>query len=172
MSTVTIRQVFNVNGVPTDVTSFVLSDAAGVYGVKRNDTGTLVVAGGTAMTWVATGTYEYTFTAPTAGLTYTAYYRITTITGTVYQLQDSITDTTSDEVAMPALTGDNLVDTYNSLVVERLRVARDGPKVTYLVDSQRVDWNQYMEVLEKRILAIRKEIAQSQPVEFLDVAYG
>lgn len=68
---ITLQFVFEIDGVATDVTSAVLSDATGAYGVKRNDTGAAVVADGTAMTRTATGTYEYSFTPPADGLTYT-----------------------------------------------------------------------------------------------------
>jgi hypothetical protein len=68
----TIRRVFEVEGVPTDVTSAKLSDPTGTYGVKRNDTDAVVVADDTAMTKVSTGTYEYTFTG-VEGVAYTAY---------------------------------------------------------------------------------------------------
>jgi hypothetical protein len=72
MSTVTVRTYVRLSGTLTDATSVSLDDGAGV-GVKRNDTDALVVAAGTAMTKVSTGVYEYTFTAPAEGLTYTYY---------------------------------------------------------------------------------------------------
>jgi len=62
-----------VGDVLTDVTTAKLSDPTGVYGVKRDDTDAVVVADGTAMTRTATGKYEYTFTEPAAGLSYTGY---------------------------------------------------------------------------------------------------
>lgn len=68
----TVRKTFSVNGTPTDVTSAVLSDPTGTYGVKRNDTDAVVVADGTAMTRVSAGTYEYEFT-DVAGVAYSAY---------------------------------------------------------------------------------------------------
>jgi hypothetical protein len=68
----TVRQVFSVNGIPTDVDSAVLSDPTGTYGVKRNDTDAVVVADGTAMTRTGVGTYEYEF-SDSVGISYTAY---------------------------------------------------------------------------------------------------
>ncbi len=65
-----------VGTVLTDATSVVLSDPSGTFGVKRNDTGEAVVAAGTAMTRVSTGIYEYTFTEPAEGLSYTAWVEI------------------------------------------------------------------------------------------------
>ncbi len=66
-----IRRRFKVDGVLTDMTSVKLSSEDGTYGVKRNDTGAVVVADGTAMTHVSTGIYDYTFTDPADDLTYT-----------------------------------------------------------------------------------------------------
>jgi len=74
MSTRTVRGEFRLNGVLTDATTVKLSDAAAAYGVKRNDTNGVVVADNTAMTKVATGQYEYTFTEPVGYTgTYTAW---------------------------------------------------------------------------------------------------
>jgi hypothetical protein len=64
----TVRFTIIVNGVLTDPTSIVLSDPTGICGVKRNDTGAVVVAGGTAMAQVATGIYEHQFDDPELGL--------------------------------------------------------------------------------------------------------
>lgn len=67
-----VRKVFKVDGVPTDVTSALLSDPTGTFGVKRNDTNAVIVADGTAMTRVSAGTYEYAF-EDAIGVSYTAY---------------------------------------------------------------------------------------------------
>lgn len=71
MSTITLTEHFRISDVLTDVTSVVLSDPTGTYGVKRNDTDEVVVADAVEMTNSATGTYTYTFTEPAEGLTYT-----------------------------------------------------------------------------------------------------
>lgn len=160
MSTITVRQRWNVNGVPTDVTSFVLADPTDSFGIVRADTNEVVVASGTAMTWVATGQYEYSFTAPAPGLTYTAYYRVTAADGNVYQLQDQISDTTEESVPMPDLTGNVTQDTLNALLVERLRVARAGPKPGYSLHGHAVAWTDYLAELDRRILNVRIQLAQ------------
>jgi hypothetical protein len=72
MATRLISQSWRVEDVLTNVTSAKLSDPTGTYGIKRNDTGAVVVADGTAMTNTATGIYEYSF-SDTAGIAYTAY---------------------------------------------------------------------------------------------------
>lgn len=70
MSTTTIRKNFDIDGIPTNMTSCVLRDSAALYGVKRQDTGAVVVAAGTAMVNTAVGEYEYTFTDPASNLQY------------------------------------------------------------------------------------------------------
>lgn len=72
MATRLISKTWRVEDVLTDVTSALLSDPTGTYGVKRNDTGAVVVADGTEMTHSATGIYDYSFT-DVAGVAYTAY---------------------------------------------------------------------------------------------------
>ena len=68
---ITIERQFLIDGVLTDVTSAVLSDPEGDYGVKRDDTDAVVVADGVAMTKAATGLYRHTFAEPASELTYT-----------------------------------------------------------------------------------------------------
>jgi hypothetical protein len=67
-----------VGGVPTDPTSVKLSDATGAYGVKRDDTGAMVVADGTDMIKITVGVYAYTFDEPDPyiDLTYTAQIEV------------------------------------------------------------------------------------------------
>lgn len=80
-----IRKTFKVGGVPTNVTSALLSDPTGAFGVKRNDTDAVVVADGTAMTNVSTGVYEYEF-ADVVGVAYTAYVEMT-YAGAIYRFE-------------------------------------------------------------------------------------
>lgn len=70
--TVTFRH--DVDGVPTDVTSVVLRDAAGTYGIQRADTGATVVAAGTPLVRTSAGRYQYTLASAVAGVSYR--YRI------------------------------------------------------------------------------------------------
>lgn len=152
-----LKKYFRVDSVLTDPTSFTL-------GVIRNDTNAEVVAAGTAMTHDSTGVYSYALTEPASGLTYSVTY-VAVYNGKTYTFEETVNGAVEDAVAMPALTGDNLLDTLNSLIVERLRVARAGPKPSYTIAGQRVDWNQYLKYLDERIMALRKEIAMSSPVE-------
>ena len=80
----TITYTTKLAGVLTNVTSVVLSNEAATIGIKRNDTGATVVAAGTAFTNSATGTYTYTFTAPSENIFYTAYVKITTSGQSIY----------------------------------------------------------------------------------------
>ena len=68
----TIRQVFTINGIPTDVQSAVLSDPTGAYGMRRTDTNEVVIADGTAMVRTGVGTYEYEYD-DVGGVPYSAY---------------------------------------------------------------------------------------------------
>lgn len=89
-----IIRTFKVDGVATDMTSVVLSDPTGTYGVKRNDTDAVVVADGTAMTRTGVGTYTYTFTDPAYDLVYT-YYLEAVYEGEIIQVQDTLTGPTT-----------------------------------------------------------------------------
>lgn len=100
-----ITQQFKVAGVLTNVTSAKLSDPTGTFGIKRNDTSAVVVADGTNMTQVATGTYEYTLDA-VLNVAYTAYIEF------VYD-----GDTIHIELDLPAVSDDfGIVTSYNSLL--------------------------------------------------------
>lgn len=72
MATITFTSKSTDTGLPRDVTSAVLSDPTGTYGVRRVDTGAVVVADGTAMTRTSTGTYTHTFTT-VGGVEYQYY---------------------------------------------------------------------------------------------------
>lgn len=88
MATRLIRRTWEVGGVLSNVTSARLSDPTGTYGVKRNDTNAVVVADGTAMTNVATGVYEYSFT-DVQDVAYTAYVEIV-YSGNTYHFEVDI----------------------------------------------------------------------------------
>lgn len=65
-----ISRTFKVNGVLTDMTSVKFSDPTGAFGVKRTDTGAIVVADGVDLDHDGTGLYSYNLVEPAAGLTY------------------------------------------------------------------------------------------------------
>lgn len=71
----TLKFTTKIGYVLTDVTSVVLADPGGMYGVKRNDTDAVIVPVDTIMTKTATGTYEYEFENPVGGVEYTFYVK-------------------------------------------------------------------------------------------------
>jgi len=89
---ITIQEKFTIDGALTDVTSVLLSDPTAAYGVKRNDTGAVVVADGAAMTKVSTGVYRYTFAEPEIGLSYT-YWVEWVYSGETYRDEHTVTGT-------------------------------------------------------------------------------
>jgi len=89
---ITIQEKFTIDGVLTDVTSVVLSDPTATYGVKRNDTGAVVVADGVAMTRASTGVYRHTFAEPEQYLTYT-YWVEWVYAGQTYRDEHTVTGT-------------------------------------------------------------------------------
>lgn len=72
MSATTVTVEIVIDGIARAGLAVLLNDATGTYGVKRNDTGAVVVAAGTAMTDAGGGLYAYTFTDPASDLAYTA----------------------------------------------------------------------------------------------------
>jgi hypothetical protein len=67
MSTTTIQ--FNLNTSET-VTGVKFNNPTSTFGVKRTDTGDIVVAAGVALTSMGSGLYEYAITDPAPNLTY------------------------------------------------------------------------------------------------------
>jgi len=160
---ISITRNYRVNNVLTDVTSWTL-------GIVRDDTGATVVAAGTAMTNSGTGIYTYSWDEPAQGLTYTVTHTVV-YAGQTISWEESVSDTAEDTIPMPDLTGDDTLDTLNSLLVERLRVSRGGSKPSYNVEGHKVDWTEYLKYLDARILALRKEYAAANPVEEIGMMY-
>jgi hypothetical protein len=72
-----------VAGVPTNADAMpTLADVAGAFGVKRLDTGAVVVAAGTAMTTDGTGSYSYQYTDAADGVEY-AFVRRAVVKGRI-----------------------------------------------------------------------------------------
>lgn len=72
MSNVLINHVHRVGSAKTltDADSVVLSDMDAVYGIRRADTESIIVAAGTALARTTTGTYQYEATGLLAGVEY------------------------------------------------------------------------------------------------------
>ena len=110
MSETTItKKFFGFGGVPIDPGSVVFSDFDGTFGVKRLDTGAVVVADGVSLTRIAEGEYSYTFTDPAPNLVYEywvqflvggdTFYSGMTVNGTTVLPGYSLRDMT-DELGM------------------------------------------------------------------------
>ena len=91
MGTRTIRVTFKIEGVATDVTSALLSDATGTYGVWNDTDSEVTVADATAMTHDSTGVYSYSFDAD-YGSVYTAWVELV-YGGNTYRQQHSFAAT-------------------------------------------------------------------------------
>lgn len=108
---ITLRFTHELEGTLTNVTSAVLSDPTGTYGVKRDDTDATVVADGTAMTNVSTGIYQYTFTEPASSLTY-SYYVEWVYSGNTYREEFTYVDDADSAISSSSDLSDALAQ-YN-----------------------------------------------------------
>jgi hypothetical protein len=97
MSKVTLE--FKVDGVRADPASVVLANSGETFGVKRDDTSAVIVAANTAMTKLSTGLYEYEFTDPALGLTYSYSVKYVIGDDTFYRDGTVIGPTTSNITA-------------------------------------------------------------------------
>jgi hypothetical protein len=95
VSTVNLIGRWYVGGVLTDCEGMTLSDPAAGYGVKRDDTGVVLVAAGTAMSRISAGTYRYILTTPQRCLRYTYWMRIVHA-GAIYHVERKYLDDQPD----------------------------------------------------------------------------
>ena len=132
MSTITFLHA--ISGVNTDVTSAKLSDSTGTYGVRRTDTGAVVVNDGTDMTRVSAGLYQYEFTDPANDLTYEYAVEFVYNNVTKYQASTMLGPTSS-------LGGTTLSDLISRVRVNTNRtsttVTTNGRIARYLNDGLR-----------------------------------
>jgi len=152
MSTTRITKKWYVDDVLTEPTSIVLSDPTGAYGVKRNDTGAVVVADGTAMEKLDTGYYTYSFADPDYGLTYTYWIEIV-YSGETYYYEGTVTGGTSDAAGAPARTGimdlATMVDLFNIKVGDpKANEFNISHKLHYLNQGQ----NRVIRLLKREML--------------------
>lgn len=102
MSQTSVQFDFSVENVLVDATTAVMSDPTGTYGVKRTDTDAVVVADGTALTNIATGIYQHTWTDPAPNLTYD-YWGEFVFNGRTVRMNGSATSGTVTSGNLPAL---------------------------------------------------------------------
>lgn len=101
MSTTIINLSVYVDGLLTDLTSAVFANAAATFGIRRIDTGASVVALNTALTHLATGTYQHSFTDPASGLSYEYALKIVYLGTTYYYTRIIQAGTVSNLLTIP-----------------------------------------------------------------------
>lgn len=89
MASMTIRKRLKVGGVLTNASVASLGDASGGYGVRRLDTGAVVVAAGVGVTNVSTGLYSYSIADVVAGVEYVYSFHFVTAEGQSIYVQGS-----------------------------------------------------------------------------------
>lgn len=142
MSTsITIQEKFTVDGVLTDVTSVILKDPTGTYGVKRGDTDATVVAASVPLVKTATGIYEYTFEEPASGLTYT-YWIEYVYQGNTYSDDHTVTGADSADFYSTArwMRKDDMVD-WLKQEFKPLSLATPDDTLRQIVDNAVRYWN-------------------------------
>jgi len=101
-------------GVLTDATSVVLSNAAGTAGIVRNDTGATVVAADTATINSSVGTYTYEFAAPVENIFYSVYYKVTVSYSTVFsKIVFYVSSTDATTIVPSAILAQYLISTLS-----------------------------------------------------------
>lgn len=126
----TVSFVVRIGGVLTNVTSAVLSDPTGAYGVQRNDLPAMVVADGTALVNTAVGVYQYTFVDPADDLEYTAWLEFV-YSGVTYHIE-KVFDGPTSAVATDLTTVPNVktymgitAATWDALLLELVSASTD-----------------------------------------------
>jgi hypothetical protein len=162
MSTVTIRKTWNVNGAPADPDSVLLRDPTGAYGIRRDDTGAVIVPAGTAMSHVATGVFEYAAAGVDAGTTYTAWIEIA-YGGETYRFEiTAVADIDVANITYP----DGLTTILNQLTSLYAQVTL-RPKPSYNVEGSIYRWREYQQMLGSQIEQLTKLIARANPFEIV-----
>ena len=162
MPILTIRKTWNVDGTPANPTSIVLRDPTAAYGIKRDDTGAVIVAAGTALSQVATGVFEYTVPGVDAGTTYTAWIEIV-YAGETYHFE--ITAIAGIDVASVTFPDGlkTILDQLTSLYVQ----ITFQPKPDYAVEGNHYRWSEYQEMLGRQIEQLTKLISRAYPFEIV-----
>ena len=139
-----------------------LRDPTGTFGIRRDDTGAVLVAAGTPMIQVATGIFEYTVAGVDACTTYTAWIEIVS-GGETYRFE--ITAVPGLDVAGVDFP-DCLRTILNQLTSLYAQVTLQ-PKPTYNVEGNHYRWTEYQEMLGRQIEQLTKLIARTEPFEIV-----
>jgi len=167
---ITLQFNFLIDDVMTDVTSAVLSDPTGTYGVKRDDNDAVVVADGTAMVRIDTGQYEYEMTEPVAGLTYTYYVEYVYAANT-YRSSYTYVDATrvvslSDMKMQLAVDGTDL-DTYIGDLIDAATVYCEKATNLKFLTETCID---YLEAFPTEIRPTFSPLSSVTSVQYVDTA--
>jgi len=162
MSSLTIRKTWNVNLLPANPDSVVLRDPSGAYGIRRDDTGAMIVAAGTAMSQVATGIYEYTVAGVDAGTTYTAWIEIVYGSETYRFEVAAVAGVDAATITYP----DGLKTILNQLTSLYAQITL-SPKPSYNVEGNIYRWREYQQMLGMQIEQLAKLVAQANPFEIV-----
>jgi hypothetical protein len=147
MATLTIRQTWNIKGIPTSPASITL-------GIVEDDNQAVVVAAGTAMTQVATGVYEYTAPAVNGGTTYTATI-VVTYSGETYTFV--VAAAPDVEVAAADYPG-SLVAARNQCAALLVQITLNQ-KPSYRAYGRTYSWTEYQALLARQIEDLNRLIA-------------
>jgi hypothetical protein len=165
MSTITIRRTFEVGPeggpyTPTNVTSAKLSNPTGAYGVKRHDTGVVVVPDGTDLTHIGTGVYEYTYTeVPPGGYTYD-YCVEFVYGGETYHFSGSVSGAST---ACEVTTWDQVVDYIKrKLGYPTVQVELTPDQITDAVNDASRLFSRYTFVMRNNVLREQSESVVAQ----------
>ncbi len=162
MPSLTIRKTWTVNNVPANPDSVVLRDPSGAYGIRRDDTGAMIVVAGTAMSQVATGIYEYTAAGVDAGTTYTAWIEIV-YGGDTYRFQvTAVAGVDAATITYP----DGLKTILNQLTSLYAQISL-SPKPSYNVEGNIYRWREYQQMLGLQIEQLAILVAQANPFEIV-----
>jgi hypothetical protein len=163
---VVLHQVLTNEGVPASVYAFTVE-------LVCNETGAVALPAGTPMKPLTPGVYEYQYTPPAPGLTYTANYSV---------------QATAEEDAMtyshqcrgdgewrppkPRYTGRWLEDTLHWALWQRQALLMSGFQCNHSIHGHVFHVQDYMDYLNRTVMQLRVELAEAEIVEQISAVGG
>lgn len=145
---ITISFVAKINGNLVDVDSIEFADQTGSFGVRRVDTGAVIVAEGTALTRASIGTYTYSFAEPEANLQYQYSIKLVYLGVTYYYNRFVTSGSISSLIVIPS------TDHYSSQAeVYRLlgKTAADLIVSDHTSEDKAYLWNDLLQDVDETI---------------------